>query len=120
VKDRRERVRCIGCGVMFTPRYSGQRYHSGECFAVFGANNAAAEKRVLQSARYGGHSLCQECRFSTGLCSWSSKFVPVKGWRAIPTKVSIGKQRGKTMYVDSYRVLSCPKFEPERGRRLLK
>ena len=50
-------------------------------------------------------TICGDCKRSAGQCSWSAKFVPVEGWEAIPTKISVGSS-----YDDSYAVLSCPEF----------
>ena len=59
-------------------------------------------------------TLCWDCKKSSGHCSWSARYVPVKGWEAEPTVIN----NGNTDYVKltpSFRVISCPKFE-----RLLK
>lgn len=51
-------------------------------------------------------TLCETCENSVGRCSWSSRFEPVEGWEAIPTKVAVDKR-----YEQSYCVLSCPEYE---------
>ena len=44
-------------------------------------------------------TLCWGCEKACGGCSWSKKFVPVEGWKAIPTE-------------KSFDVYECPEFEP--------
>ena len=39
-------------------------------------------------------------------CSWSKNFIPVEGWRAIPTIIIEGAGRKK----HSFKVIECPKF----------
>lgn len=47
-------------------------------------------------------------------CSWSIEFKPVKGWKAIPTKVahcaSHYKANNQTQEIDSFIVQKCPMF----------
>ena len=52
-------------------------------------------------------TLCWDCAKACGRCSWSSNFVPVDGWEAIPC--------GK-----SYEVVRCPEFEGDcRNMRVM-
>lgn len=53
--------------------------------------------------------LCGYCKnFAVG-CEWSERFEPVPGWTAIPTV--IGQVGTDKYFIDSYRILKCPKFE---------
>ncbi len=60
-------------------------------------------------------TLCWGCDKACGKCSWSREFVPVPGWKAIPTKIfqwtSKGEHRRKC-YTNSFDVYECPEFEP--------
>ena len=58
--------------------------------------------------------LCWGCKNACGGCEWSRKLEPVPGWKA--KKVLIGvTPPGKKGYmkVENYKVISCPKFEPD-------
>jgi hypothetical protein len=61
-------------------------------------------------------TLCWDCEKACGKCSWSREFVPVKGWKAIPTKLfqyTTGKGRKRiAYYTGSFDVYECPEFEP--------
>ena len=50
---------------------------------------------------------CISCGNACGGCSWSVDFTPVDGWDAVPTT-------SRTHGVTSYRVIDCPRYEPER------
>lgn len=52
-------------------------------------------------------SVCDTC----GKCSWSTKFEPVAGWTAKPTKIVNNLGKDKQSLTDSFQVLYCPKFE---------
>ena len=58
---------------------------------------------------------CWDCANACGLCSWSSRFVPVPGWNAI--KIPLGKS--VRMPSDdpedqfTYIVKSCPLFHED-------
>lgn len=54
-------------------------------------------------------TLCWGCANNSGKCSWSKKFVPVKGWKAIPTKIKAGRASDGRI-VDSFCVIECPKY----------
>ena len=56
-------------------------------------------------------TLCWECANAMCGCSWSQSFIPVKGWKAIPTK-------GKAFH--SYVVLECPEFDRDSMNNGLK
>lgn len=53
-------------------------------------------------------TLCEKCDRSFGplerQCIWTRKNLPVQGWEAKPT-------------IQSYEVLRCPKYLPDRGER---
>lgn len=52
-------------------------------------------------------TLCWDCANCTGGCSWSTEFIPVKGWVATPTH---------SQYFDSFIVESCPLFDRDAYR----
>ena len=53
-------------------------------------------------------SLCWDCKNSTcSGCSWSKEFKPVTGWKVIK------ENKDSQTYGETYKVLSCPKFEPD-------
>lgn len=54
-------------------------------------------------------TLCFECEWAAGKekkCPWASKFEPVPGWKAIPTKID-----GNGRSYNSFDVYECPLFE---------
>lgn len=53
----------------------------------------------------GQFTICWDCRFAVGGCSWSSKFKPIEGWTAYEVKPS------NTKPYSTYMVEQCPKFE---------
>lgn len=55
-------------------------------------------------------TLCWKCKKATCKCSWSKNFIPVKGWKAEPTKVLSRNSARSDRTVDSYLVLECPEF----------
>lgn len=61
-------------------------------------------------------TLCWGCEKACGRCSWSKNFVPVPGWKAIPTKIfQYTRGQGGNHYryhTDSFDVYECPEFEP--------
>lgn len=62
------------------------------------------------------NQICWKCDRATGGCSWSSKGIPVKGWKA--NKTIIKDNITSNRIIDSYEVLKCPLFvsEPSRSR----
>lgn len=60
---------------------------------------------------------CWECEWAAGKngkCPWATKFEPVPGWEAIPTKLLVsGRQK-----IDSFIVVECPEFELMREIKL--
>lgn len=63
---------------------------------------------------YTPSTLCEICGNACGHCSWSQKNVqkPVEGWEAIRNDIM---PHGKgAEQVESYVVLSCPEYEPDR------
>lgn len=56
---------------------------------------------------YREKSLCWQCENACNRgCSWSDNFTPVDGWTARPETNAGG--------VDSYLVIQCPEFVPEK------
>lgn len=51
---------------------------------------------------------CWTCKNSSGGCSWSRSFRPVKGWLAEKTVI-----KGIDGYLDSYLVIECPLYDKE-------
>lgn len=64
------------------------------------------DKKALQKHA----TLCWICDKAGGKCSWSNDFTPIDGWKAIPTKLSVGCGN----FIDSFDVYECPEFEPFR------
>jgi hypothetical protein len=60
--------------------------------------------------------LCWDCNKACGGCSWSRDFIPVPGWKAVPTKILQCSQNGsgkaRRYCCDSYEIYECPEFEP--------
>ncbi len=55
------------------------------------------------------NTLCWSCKKSTtGECSWSKRFIPVKGWKA--NKNTLRDNKGNRSII-SYAVKKCPEFE---------
>lgn len=53
-------------------------------------------------------TLCWSCARFCGRCSWSARFDPVEGWKAIPSVISLGPGRSKQK---GYTVIQCPEYE---------
>ena len=53
-------------------------------------------------------TLCWDCKFATGGCSWSDRLEPVEGWVAEQTK--------KNTPFQSYIVKDCPLFRRDAIR----
>lgn len=58
-------------------------------------------------------TLCWSCRNACGGCSWSSRFEPVKDWKAQETLYGMTGTNGRYVKKHTYRVISCPKFEQD-------
>lgn len=91
--------RCPTCKRKFISLYHQQKFCSNECRIIF--NN---QKRKAELSRTD--TLCWDCQNACGGCSWSEDFIPVKGWKAKPTKL---KGYGDT-HTDSFHVIKCPKY----------
>lgn len=63
-------------------------------------------KRSVYDSMNRHSTLCWDCEKSFGRCSWSKDFVPVKNWKAKPTKILSAYG-----LVDSFDVYECPEFE---------
>ena len=59
---------------------------------------------------YKKSTLCWHCKNATGLCSWSKRFIPVKGWKAIKTTINRENGGGYAYTYGSYIVLECPQY----------
>lgn len=58
-------------------------------------------------------TICWKCANACGGCDWSKKRAkPVAGWEAIRRDLYGG--------IESYIVLSCPKFEPDKEKTVKK
>lgn len=74
-------------------------------------------------------TLCWSCARACGGCSWTERdpvthairFEPVKGWEAEKTTINGSKsEHGEKCYrytTDSYRVVRCPLYVPDRRTR---
>ena len=77
-------------------------------------------------------TLCWSCARACGGCSWTERdpvthairFEPVKGWEAEKTTINGSKsEHGEKCYrytTDSYRVVRCPMYVPDRRTRAKK
>lgn len=72
-------------------------------------SNKKVDDKVFQPK----DTLCWTCQKFGGGCSWSQKFIPVKGWVAEQHDLKIAG--GK--FVDSYRVIKCPEYLKDKPRR---
>ena len=50
-------------------------------------------------------TICWDCKKASGLCSWSHRLIPVKGWTAEKSKRKT--YEGQEIYC----VIACPEFE---------
>ncbi len=60
-------------------------------------------------------TICWECKWAAGKdkkCPRATKFEPVPGWKATPTKVT-GDKYSRNKSIDSFIVHECPQFELE-------
>ena len=80
------------------------------------AKKLGCSRAIVQKCRekygvigYCGETICWHCKKACCGCSWSKRFVPVKGWTATET-VIIGGRDGSER-IKSYRVIRCPEFE---------
>lgn len=95
-----------------TKRISEIRQSNNYTVSTIEESKTDAEGNTKRWRRYFIHkksseTLCWLCKNSCGGCSWSSKFIPVEGWEAIPTKINI--QDGES--IDSFHVIRCPEYE---------
>ena len=49
---------------------------------------------------------CWTCKNACGGCSWSRDFLPVYGWKAEKTFISVNEG-----FEESYYIKSCPEYE---------
>lgn len=59
--------------------------------------------------------LCWSCKRAVPKkgCEWADSFKPVKGWIAKPTKLKLREGH----YIDSYAVISCPKYINDHDKK---
>lgn len=62
-------------------------------------------------------TICWDCQ-NYSRCSWS-RGIPVKGWKATPTKFKDVCGGKETVIVNSFLVEDCPHFKPDKKRRVL-
>lgn len=70
-------------------------------------------KSVRPEVDYSGDDFqpCWTCTKACGGCSWSRNFIPVPGWKAEPTHIPSNGD-----FADSYRIIECPEYEPDKRR----
>lgn len=68
----------------------------------------AGEKIVVDYAS-GDFQPCWTCKNACGGCEWSKEFKPVPGWIAAKNVI---KSNGE--YAETYRIIKCPKYNPDR------
>lgn len=54
-------------------------------------------------------TLCWDCKKALGGCSWSRRFEPVPGWKAVVSETA-GYLNEAMRQIPSYCVLNCPEF----------
>ena len=92
---RRRKRRCKQCGKEFTTTFPQKQVCSDICRYLF-----SYKKRCSDD------SICWDCANSTGFCSWSEDFTPVKGWEAEETIINY-----KDNPIPSYKVKKCQLFK---------
>lgn len=58
----------------------------------------------------GKTTLCWDCKKAVLGCSWARNFKSVHGWVAEKTSRILSDRKTR---IRSYRVISCPEFEPD-------
>lgn len=105
-------VTCDGCGVEFLklPRtVRAQNFCTLECMRMHRFDHSKV-KSGGERNNQGTKTLCFSCaKATTGECSWSRDFVPVKGWTATEWIFAKGNERMDP--VVSYEVEECPEYE---------
>jgi len=78
--------------------------------------SAAWNRGAYTAGTMSSKTICWECanavpdRAGARGCSWSRRFEPVKGWKAIRKELRFNDGRGASAN-ESYIVLECPQFE---------
>lgn len=113
---------CAYCG----KKYYGKRhskYCSESCRRAMQFKKDIEKEKTKEKDRYKrtnkDEQLCCNCKNFCFGCSWSEEFKPVKGWKAIPTKIKHssrkklkdGKEEVVVKYDKSYKIIDCPKYE---------
>lgn len=96
---------CPVCGKLFKEDKHRHTYCSGKCRTI--------AKRKRERKRYHDkyQHKCWSCANYVNGCSWSQSKIPVKGWLAEPVK---RKHKGRDSGT-GYKVLSCPKYIPDKS-----
>lgn len=78
----------------------------------------------MKTKRVYGANICFDCKNACGNCEWSKvdpetgkiRFHPVPGWTAKKVKL----RTAWSGEIDTYRITSCPKFDPIAGAKYCK
>ncbi len=70
-----------------------------------------ANKKPIKNTKKSKETLCWSCKNAVCGCSWSKDFTPVKGWKAIPTKVRGNVEINE--WIDSFLIVDCPKYKED-------
>lgn len=122
-------VRCVNTGEIFASAADAAEAYGLHRSYVAGLCNGHKRPKetslrfeyysaIYSNDIHGGASICWHCANAYGGCEWTGrdefgklKFEPVPGWEAVETSVSVGGG----YRTDSYKVISCPKYVPEKG-----
>ena len=97
---RKRKIKIITC------EYCGKEFHTFRNVKYCSRICAGLASKSLTD------TICWHCARATGFCSWSEKFIPVRGWKATPTEVKIASRpNGTELTTDSFIVHECPLFE---------
>jgi DNA-directed RNA polymerase subunit RPC12/RpoP len=110
-KFRKENHLCVKCGAPAEPKYDGSYYiHCEDC-----RNKALIAKELDEREYETKPTICWLCdnavpvpgdgSYAAG-CSWSIDRIPVKGWRARRTVLTLSGNKK----LRSYAVITCPQF----------
>ena len=85
---------CVCCGKIFPSKSNKKKYCSEEC-----------RREAIKKKREEDDQICIFCKKACGGCSWSRRFIPVRGWDAIPTII-----KNTNGDIPSYKINTCPQF----------
>ena len=60
------------------------------------------------------NTICDTCANGPNECSWMRDGIPVEGWEAKPTRYLSSTCRKYKYYMDSFEILTCPKYVAEK------